>query len=108
MNTTVVQQKIKDAMGRLNWSHNKLVKEYDRSRGYKSQLTVASFKKQLSRDSTNAKLLKTYLDFIESHDDFRRLGLIKPIHTSKDQFEDEFNLEMKGISKRIEDIIKKG
>jgi len=106
MKSAKIQTDIKNQLASLGWSQKRFVREYDKNLKYKSKLTVESLKKQLSRPTTEPRLLKTYLEFIESHSDYQKLGLIKPVNTSKNQFDDEFNNKMKQISKSITERIK--
>ncbi len=83
------------------------VKEYDKHFKYKSRLTEESFKKQLSRQSTKSKLLENYLRFIQSHEQWLKIGEIRPIFMSEEELSPEFNEGMKKISKLITSVIEK-
>lgn len=106
--TREIQDDIKIILGKLGWSHKRFVGEYNRALKFQSELTTESFKKQLSRPTTKPTYLKMYLDFIHSHNSYRRLGLVKPVHISKDEFGEDFNRKMAGISKLIHDRVKSG
>lgn len=107
MTTNTKQQQIRGELSKLNWSMANFVKEYDKYHKYKSKLTEESFKKQLSRKTTSTGLLNTYLDFIYSHKEWRRLGNIKPYYTSQEYFSSEFHEPMKKISKLISERVEK-
>lgn len=59
------------------------------------------FRKAINRDSTDIKLIETYLEFLFEQDDFLKLGLVKPTFYHEDEFTDDFNRRMKMISKNI-------
>lgn len=106
MKTKKIQEEIKGELSRLSWSLSDFVKTYDKHCKYNSKLTDESFKKQLSRSTTNPNLLEGYLNFIHSHDQWQRLGMIRPCFSSEEEFETETNIEMKNISKLISNSIK--
>jgi hypothetical protein len=107
MMSNTKQQEIKDELSKLGWSMADFVKEYNKYLKYKSGLTEDTFKKQLYRDTTNPALLGIYLKFISSHDEWLKLGSIRPVFTSKEKFSLEFNEGMKRISKLISDSVEK-
>ena len=62
---------------------------------------IERFKKAINRNSTDIKLIESYLDILFEQDDFLKLGLIKPIFYYENDFDDVFNPKMKKISKNI-------
>ncbi len=62
---------------------------------------IERFKKAINRNSTDIKLIESYLDILFEQDDFLKLGLIKPIFYYENDFDDVFNQKMKKISKNI-------
>ena len=62
---------------------------------------VERFKKAINRDSTDIKLIESYLDILFEQNEFLKLGLVKPKFHYEDDFDDIFNQRMKNISKSI-------
>ena len=62
---------------------------------------VERFKKAINRDSTDIKLIESYLDILFQQDEFLKLGLVKPIFHYESDFDDVFNQKMREVSKTI-------
>ena len=62
---------------------------------------VERFKKAINRDSTDIKLIESYLDILFEQNEFLRLGLVKPKFHYNNDFDDMFNQSMRDISKSI-------
>jgi hypothetical protein len=66
---------------------------------------IERFKKAINRDSTDIKLIETYLEFLFEQNEFMKLGLIKSTFYYEDEFTEDFNWRMKNISKNITERI---
>lgn len=62
---------------------------------------ISRFKKAIIRDTTDIKLIESYLDILFEQDEFLKLGLLKPTFHYQNDFDDMFNQRMKEISKGI-------
>lgn len=62
---------------------------------------VERFKKAINRDSTDIKLIESYLDILFEEEEFLKLGLVKPKFHYENDFDNTFNQSMKDISKSI-------
>lgn len=101
MTANELQQNIKEELSNLGWSLSDFVMEYGKSMKYKSGLKEEALKKQLSRKTTQPGLLQAYLNFIYGHEAWIKLGKIRPVCTSSEEFDAEFNNRMANISKMI-------
>lgn len=63
------------------------------------------FNKQLNRDTTSIKLIETYLEYLYSLDEFKKLSVVSNKNTSVDVFEKYFNDKMLKLSKEISESI---
>lgn len=66
---------------------------------------IERFKKAINRDSTDIKLIESYLKILYKQNEFLKLGLVTHEVYCKDEFYDVFNKRMKKISKNITDRI---
>jgi hypothetical protein len=105
MQSDEISKKIKTELSRIGWSLNDFVIEYDKHHSYKSKLTFDSFKKQLSRKTTNQALLENYLEFIYQHAEWRKRDNIKPSFVGE-LLGDDFIREMRNISRNITSKLK--
>jgi hypothetical protein len=64
------------------------------------------FKKQVSKNSKDEKIIDTYLNFLFELEEFKNGGYAKPNFYCEDFFTKSFNEKMKGISKNITDKLK--
>ena len=62
---------------------------------------IERFKKAINRDSTDIKLIESYLDILFQQNEFLKLSLVKPTFNYENDFDDTFNQRMKKISKSI-------
>ena len=62
---------------------------------------IERFKKAINRNSTDIKLIESYLDILFEQNEFLKLGLVKPQFHYKNDFDDKFNKKMKEISRTI-------
>lgn len=70
---------------------------------------IERFKKAINRDSTDIKLIESYLKILYEQDEFLKLGLVNHEAYFEDEFSKSFNKRMKKISKNITDkIIERG
>jgi hypothetical protein len=63
------------------------------------------FKKAINRDTTDIKLIESYLDILFEQNEFVKLGLVKPKFHYEDDFSKDFNSQMKKISEKISGAI---
>ena len=59
------------------------------------------FKQAIKRDSTDMKLIESYLDILFEQNEFLKLGLVKPQFYYENDFDDKFNKKMEEISRTI-------
>ncbi len=69
---------------------------------------IERFKKAINRNSTDIKLIESYLDILFEQNEFLKLGLVKPVFHYASDFDDVFNQKMKDISKTISEQLEKG
>jgi len=62
---------------------------------------IERFKKAINRDSTDIKLIESYLNILFEQNEFLKLGLVKPVFHYESDFDDVFNQKMKRISQTI-------
>jgi hypothetical protein len=62
---------------------------------------IGRFKKAINRDSTDIKLIESYLDILFEQNEFLKIGLVKPQFHYENDFDDIFNQKMKEISQTI-------
>ena len=113
METKDLQKEIKLLLEKLNWSLPKLaeviyVEKFDDDEAQDESIAIRKFistlKKQLSRESTSAELLKEYLLIISNHSDFSKLGLVTPYYTKSNKLSNTMESGMKNISKVITEM----
>jgi len=100
------QQNLKDWLKKLGLSQNIFAErvfyymnESDNEEEMKQ--FIERFKKAINRDSTDIKLIESYLDILFEQNEFLKLGLVKPKFHYENDFDDIFNHRMKNISKSI-------
>ncbi len=62
---------------------------------------IERFKKAINRNSTDIKLIESYLDILFEQNEFLKLGLVKPQFHYENDFDNKFNKKMKKISRTI-------
>jgi hypothetical protein len=112
MSTKELQDDIKTLINRLGWSQNKLAEviytyqnddhEYC---DQKLKLFKDSLKKELSRSSTKAERLQTYLDIIAQDRDFQKLSIVIPPQHASSQLDKTMQEGMLKISKKLTNIL---
>ena len=100
------QQDLKDWLKKLGLSQNIFAERVfyymnDSDNEKEMKQFIGRFKKAIIRDSTDVKLIESYLDILFQQDEFLKLGLVKPTFHYENDFDDEFNQKMKEISKII-------
>lgn len=108
MNTNLKekQQILKDWLKKLGLSQNIFAERVfyymnDSDNEEEIKQFIERFKKAINRDSTDIKLIESYLDILFEQDEFLKLGLVKPKFHYENDFNDKFNQRMKNISKSI-------
>lgn len=108
-----LQKEIKSLLDKLNWSLPKLaeviyVEKIDDDEMQDEAAAIKKFesklKKQLSRNTTKADLLKEYLLIISNHSDFSKLGLVTPYYTKSNKLSNTMESGMQNISKVITEM----
>ncbi|MDN3653425.1 hypothetical protein QWY77_11795 [Thalassotalea ponticola] len=110
MGTEELQKEIKKLLGMLKWSQKRLGRElYYTKYEDDDELEVARFeekvKKDLSRSTTKPVLLKSYLDLITHHDEFKSLGIIVPTYQKTEVLSASMESGMFEISKMVEKLV---
>ncbi len=68
---------------------------------------IERFKKAINRNSTDIKLIESYLDILFEQNEFLKLGLVKPQFYYENDFDDKFNKKMREISRTISERLEK-
>lgn len=110
MNVKEKQILLKQLIKKLGWSQKKFSRRffweiYDSDNETEIKQFEEKFKKQISRKSTNEKLIDSYIDFLFSLEEAAQLEYKRPCNFSEFDFSKEFNRKMKQISKNINDQI---
>lgn len=100
------QKKLKSWLKKLGLSQNIFAQRVfyymnDSDNAEEMKQFIERFKKAINRDSTDIKLIESYLDILFEQDEFLKLGLVKPVFHYADDFDDDFNKKMREISKAI-------
>lgn len=100
------QQVLKDWLKKLGLSQNIFAERvfyyiYNSDNQKEMKRFIEKFKKAINRDSTDIKLIESYLDILFEQDEFLKLGLVKPLFHYENDFDNTFNQKMKKISKTI-------
>jgi len=100
------QQDLKDWLKKLGLSQNIFAERVfyymnDSDNEEEMKQFIERFKKAINRDSTDIKLIESYLDILFEQNEFLKLGLVKPKFHYENDFDDMFNNKMKNISKSI-------
>ncbi len=108
--TEALQKKIREAIGLLGWSSNDLADViYHHENDDDDEETLRkfkeTFKKQLSRKTTNPKLLERYLLIITQDDRYQKITVMPPFIASE-ELSSSMHEEMKKISRSINKQIK--
>ncbi len=106
------QQNLKDWLKKLGLSQNIFAERifyYMNDSDNKEEMKqfIERFKKAINRDSTDIKLIESYLDILFEQNEFLKLGLVKPSFHYENDFDDTFNEKMKKISKTISEQLEK-
>lgn len=106
------QQDLKNWLKKLGLSQNIFAERVfyymnDSDNEEEMKLFVDRFKKAINRDSTDIKLIESYLNILLEQNEFLRIGLIKPVFHYENDFDDNFNKKMKEISKAISKQLEK-
>ena len=111
METAELQEEIKNLLAKLNWSQKRLGGEfYDSKYEFEDDdVERARYeekaKKHLSRSTTKREILKSYLDVILHHDEFKKLDLVVPTYKRSGLLSEEMEVGMENISKLISNIV---
>ena len=68
---------------------------------------IERFKKAINRNTTDIKLIESYLDILYEQNEFLKLGLVKPQFYYENDFDNSFNKKMKEISQSISKHLEK-
>lgn len=106
------QQILKDWLKRLGLSQNTFAERVfyymnDSDNEEEIKQFIDRFKKAINRDSTDIKLIESYLDILFKQNEFLKLGLVKPVFYYENDFDDSFNKKMREISKNISQQLEK-
>jgi len=100
------QQDLKDWLKKLGLSQNIFAERVfyymnDSDNEEEMNQFIERFKKAINRNTTNIKLIESYLDILFEQNEFLKLGLVKPIFHYENDFDDAFNKKMKEVSQTI-------
>jgi hypothetical protein len=106
------QQVLKDWLKKLGLSQNIFAERVfyymnDSDNEEEMKQFIERFKKAINRDSTDIKLIESYLDILFEQNEFLKLGLVKPVFHYENDFDDSFNKKMREISKNISEELEK-
>lgn len=105
--TKHLQKEVKDYLAKLKWSQKRFAREwYVEYHEIDNEDEMKSFqekvKKDLSRDTTKAELLQSYLEFITQHDEFAKLDCVYQPYKSNGLLSTGIESGMAKISQGIE------
>ena len=100
------QQDLKNWLKKLGLSQNTFAERIfyyinDSDNEEEMKQFIERFKKAINRNSTDIKLIESYLDILFEENEFLKLGLVKPKFHYESDFNNMFNQRMKDISKSI-------
>ncbi len=108
--TKDLQNEIKKNLAQLSWSQKRFARELYTDRfdvDHDDELISfqEKIKKDLSRPTIKPALLKTYLDFITQHDDFKKQDLIYRPYQPSSELSECMTKGMAKISNDIEKLL---